>query len=123
MVKISSDQNTFLVKKKSDDLFVSFYDDKPLRLDEEIVRKLNDMVNFLMKSLLSENIILEQGFHICNVITGECTCWEYIWNSSLRDKCRHCHAATLLIKTQQKGHLEVVNKAKKNLVHYFRNKE
>ncbi|PKC62903.1 hypothetical protein RhiirA1_250102 [Rhizophagus irregularis] len=90
MVKISSDQNTFLVKKKSDDLFVSFYDDKPLRLDEEIVRKLNDMVNFLMKSLLSENIILEQGFHICNVITGECTCWEYIWNSSLRDKCRHC---------------------------------
>jgi hypothetical protein len=74
MVKISSDQNTFLVKKKSDDLFVSFYDDKPLRLDEEIVRKLNDMVNFLMKSLLSENIILEQGFHICNVITGECTC-------------------------------------------------
>ncbi|CAB4495143.1 unnamed protein product [Rhizophagus irregularis] len=123
MVKISSDQNTFLVKKKSDDLFVSFYDDKPLRLDEEIVRKLNDMVNFLMKSLLSENIILEQGFHICNVITGECTCWEYIWNSSLRDKCRHCHAATLLIETQQKGHLEVVNEAKKNLVHYFRNKE
>ncbi|CAB5204736.1 unnamed protein product [Rhizophagus irregularis] len=44
----------------------------PLYLDEEIVRKLNDMVNFLMKSLLSENIILEQGFHICNVITGEC---------------------------------------------------
>ncbi|POG72013.1 hypothetical protein GLOIN_2v1840720 [Rhizophagus irregularis DAOM 181602=DAOM 197198] len=37
MVKISSDQNTFLVKKKSDNLFVSFYDDKPLRLDEEIV--------------------------------------------------------------------------------------
>ncbi|UZO08417.1 uncharacterized protein OCT59_028672 [Rhizophagus irregularis] len=87
MVKILSDQNTFLVKKKSDDLFVSFYDDKPLYLDEEIVRKLNDMVNFLMKSLLSENIILEQGFHICNVITGECTCWEYIWDSSLRDKC------------------------------------
>ncbi|POG79377.1 hypothetical protein GLOIN_2v1527306 [Rhizophagus irregularis DAOM 181602=DAOM 197198] len=77
------------------------------------------MVNFLMKSLLSENIILEQGFHICNVITGECTCWEYIWNSSLRDKCRHCHAATLLIETQQKGHLEVVNKAKKNLFIIF----
>ncbi|GBC49009.2 hypothetical protein GLOIN_2v1542684 [Rhizophagus irregularis DAOM 181602=DAOM 197198] len=95
MVKISSDQNTFLVKKKSDDLFVSSYDDKPLRLDEEIVRKLNDMINFLMKSLLSENVILEQGFHICNVIT----------------------------ETQQKGHLEVVNEAKKNLVLYFRNKE
>ncbi|UZO01004.1 uncharacterized protein OCT59_012113 [Rhizophagus irregularis] len=123
MVKISSDQNTFLVKKKSDDLFVSSYDDKPLRLDEKIVRKLNDMINFLMKSLLSENVILEQGFHICNVITGECTCWEYIWNSSLRDKCRRCHAATLLIETQQKGHLEVVNEAKKNLVLYFRNKE
>ncbi|RGB22713.1 hypothetical protein C1646_775649 [Rhizophagus diaphanus] len=92
----------------------------PLRLDEEIV---NDMVNFLMKSLLSENIILDQGFHICNVITGECTCWEYMWNSSLRDKCRHYHAATLLTETQQKGHLEVVNEAKKNLVLYFRDME
>jgi hypothetical protein len=29
----------------------------------------------------------------------------------------------LLIETQQKGHLEVVNEAKKNLVLYFRNKE
>ncbi|RGB30539.1 hypothetical protein C1646_765196 [Rhizophagus diaphanus] len=76
-----------------------------------------------MKSLLSENIILEQEFHIYNVITGECTCWEYIWNSSLHNKCRHCHAATLLIEIQQKGHLKVVNEAKKNLVLYFHNKE
>ena len=76
-----------------------------------------------MKSLLSENVILEQGFHICNVITGECTCWEYIWNGSLRDKCRHCYAATLFEKAHQREYVEVVNEAKKELVQYFRNKE
>ncbi|GBB95873.1 hypothetical protein RclHR1_26300001 [Rhizophagus clarus] len=123
MVKISSDQKIFFVKKKPDDLLVSPYDNKPLHLDEKIVRRLNNMITFLMKSLLSENIKLDQGFYICDIITGECTCWEYIWNSSLRDKCRHCHAATLFKETQQKGHIEVVNKAKENLVHYFRNKE
>ncbi|GBB97117.1 hypothetical protein RclHR1_02920002 [Rhizophagus clarus] len=123
MVKISSDKNIFFVKKKPDDLLVSPYNNKPLHLDEEIVRRLNNMIKFLMKSLLSENIKLDQGYHICDIITGECTCWEYIWNSSLRDKCKHYHAATLFKKTQQKGHIEVVNEAKENLVHYFRNKE
>ncbi len=52
-----------------------------------------------------------------------CTCWKYIWNSSLHDKCRHCHAAILHKETQQKEYLEVVNEAKKKLVQYFRNKE
>src|SRR5206468_12123729 len=81
------------------------------------------MINLLVKSLLQEHIILGSEFHICNIITGECTCWEYIWNSSLRDKCRHCHAATLFKEIQQKGYIEVVNEAKKNLVQYFHNKE
>jgi hypothetical protein len=72
---------------------------------------------------LSKYIKLDSGFHVCNIITGECTCWEYIWNSSLRDKCRHCHAAILFKEAQQKEYIDFVNKVKKDLVQYFRNKE
>ena len=53
MVKKSSDENIFFVKKKPDDLLISFYDNKPLHLDDEVVRRLNSMISFLMKSLLS----------------------------------------------------------------------
>ncbi|CAI2180586.1 4106_t:CDS:2 [Funneliformis geosporum] len=37
---------------------------------------------------------------------------EYLWNSSLRDKCRHCHAAILFKETQQREYIEIVNEAK-----------
>jgi hypothetical protein len=77
-----------------------------------------------MKSLLSKHIELDSGFHVCNIITGECTCWEYIWNSSLHDKCRHCHAANLFKEIEQKEYnIEAISEVKKDLVQYFRNKE
>jgi hypothetical protein len=105
---------------------MSFYDNKPLHLDENVIQQLNHMINFLMMSslsLLSEHVTLDSGFYICNIITGECTCLEYIWNGSLRDKCRHCHAAILFKDMQQKGCEKVVIETKKELVQYFRNKE
>ena len=123
LIKKSSNPNIFFIKRKSNDLLISSYDYRPLRLDNEIIQRLNSMIKILMKSLLPEPIELDPEFYICNIITGECSCWEYIWNSSLRDKCRHCYAATLFEEAQQSEHIEVVNKAKKELVQYFRNKE
>ena len=94
-------------------------------MDSDIILKLNNMVNVLAKSLLKniKNIKLNSEFYICNIITGECTCWEYIWNSSLRDKCRHCYAATLFEKTQYGEYTEIIDEVKKEFVQYFRNKE
>jgi len=119
----SSNQDIFFIKKKTDDLLVSSYDNKPLHLDNTILQQLNKMISFLMKPLLSEYVKLDSGFYICDVVTGKCTCWEYIWNSSIRDKCRHCHAAILFQETQKKESIEVMNETKKELVQYFRNKE
>jgi len=119
LVKESSDQNIFFIKK--------YFNDKPLYLDDEIIQGLNNMIYFLMESLLFElsehieHIKFNSEFYICNIITGECTCREYIWNSSLRDKCRHYHAAILYKEVQDD--IGVTNKIKKELVQYFRNKE
>ena len=93
-----------------------------INLDEQVTNGLIKMIDNLAKPL-TENVQAKPGFHICNIITGECVCWEYVWNSSIRDKCRHCHAAKLYKNAKEKGFIEIVNEAKEQLVTYFRNNE
>jgi len=106
-------------------LLISSYNNQLLRIDNEIKQRLNNMINVLAKPLLPKNIknIELEEFYICNIVTGECTCWEYIWNGSLRDKCRHCHAAILFEETQHGENIEIIEEIRKELVQYFRNKE
>jgi hypothetical protein len=122
LVEKSSDPNIFFVKRNSNNPFRSFYNNEIVNLDEHM-EGLTKMIDSLTKSF-TKNIQVKPGFYICNIITGECICWEYIWNSSIRDKCRHCHAAELyknVIKEQDAA--KVINDAKEKLVAYFRNKE
>ncbi|RIA92268.1 hypothetical protein C1645_820959 [Glomus cerebriforme] len=91
--------------------------------NDAMLQQLNKMINFLMNPLLSKQVKLDSGFYICNVITGECIYWEYIWNSSIHDKCRHCHAVILFQVMQKEESIEVINETKKELVQYFCNKE
>lgn len=122
LVEESSDPNIFFIKKNSKNLFRSFYDNKLINLDEQIMRGLIKMMDNLIKPL-TEHVQMKPDSYICNIITGECICWEYIWNGSIRDKCRHCYAAELYKNAEEKGVVEVTNEAKESLVKYFRNKE
>ena len=81
------------------------------------------MADLLLKPLLLENIEFNSKFYLFNISTRECVCWEYIWNSSLWDKCRHYYAATLFKDAIEKEFINVMDKIKYELVQYFRNKE
>ena len=86
------------------------------------MQKLTKMMDNLAKPLV-EKVQMKSEFYICNIITGECICWEYVWNSSIRDKCKHCYAAEIYKDAKEKGVEETIGEIMKQLVAYFRNKE
>jgi hypothetical protein len=122
LVEESSDPNIFFVKKNSNNSFRSFYNNEIINLDEHVMNGLMKMMDNLAKHL-TERVQSKHGFYILDIITGECMYWEYVWNGSIRDKCRHCHAAKLYKNAREKGFMEIISEAKEQLVTYFRNKE
>ena len=121
-MKESLNPNIFFIKKNSNNSFRSFYNNEIINLDEYVIQGLTKMMDNLAKPL-TENVQTKSGFYICNIITGECICWEYIWNSSIRDKCKHCYAAELYKNAKKEGFAKIINETKEQLVIYFRNKE
>ncbi|KAF0434973.1 proteophosphoglycan ppg4 [Gigaspora margarita] len=60
-------------------------------------------------------------YYLVNHITGECTCFDFIWHGSFHNFCKHGYAARIYMSI--KAHESSINEVKKELVQYFRNKE
>ncbi|KAF0467833.1 gephyrin: PROVISIONAL [Gigaspora margarita] len=58
---------------------------------------------------------------LCQLLQPICTCFDFIWNGSFRDVCKHVHAARLFNDIEDnKTTLDII---KNDFVQYFRNKE
>jgi len=55
--------------------------------------------NKLMKQHLKKEKVSEYSeqfeHYLINTKTGECMCFDYIWDESFRDVCKYCHAALI----------------------------
>ncbi|GBB89469.1 hypothetical protein RclHR1_16170001 [Rhizophagus clarus] len=70
----------------------------------------------------NHNIQEKDGYYITNIITGEClNYFDFIWNGSFQDICKHCHSARIFIKSFKNPN--VINKLKERLVTFFKNKQ
>ncbi|POG78529.1 hypothetical protein GLOIN_2v1870574 [Rhizophagus irregularis DAOM 181602=DAOM 197198] len=63
-------------------------------------------------------------YYLINIKTGECTCFDYVWNGPFRDVCKHCHAASIFKESIGVSDLLLFKQeVKKELVQYFKNKQ
>ncbi|CAG8453858.1 11881_t:CDS:2, partial [Diversispora eburnea] len=91
-----------------------------IELEKDNIDYLRPMMEQLTKNY---NVELRDGFYITNIVTGECPlCLDYIWNSSFRDICKHCHAARIFSMAQM-NNSNIVQETKEKFVSYFKNKE
>lgn len=120
MVQKSDHNDYYYVKKSQNDIIHSPYDHKPLNSENIVMEKLDPLFQQLNKN---HNIQEHQGYYITNILTGECfNCFDFIWNGSFRDVCKHCHAARIYADSLQE-YDSVVRSTKENLVAYFKNKQ
>ena len=95
-------------------------------LDHNILDLLTPLHNKLMEQHLSkiQNYYEHSGYYLVNIKTGECTCFDYIWNGPFRDTCKHCHAALIYQEAIKSSDLLLFKQEiKKELVQYFKNKQ
>ncbi|CAG8556992.1 17812_t:CDS:2 [Cetraspora pellucida] len=84
----------------------------------EITEKIDAMINKLVNR---DNINKLANYYLVNIISGECTCYDYIWNGPYHDVCKHVHATRLYIELLH-GRLQVQD-VKQSLVKFFKDKE
>ncbi|RIB24315.1 hypothetical protein C2G38_2168848 [Gigaspora rosea] len=78
--------------------------------------KISEQINEMILKLINrDNLCVPTTHYLVNVILGECTYYDYIWNSPFRDVCKHVHTAQLYI--------ELLSDIKECLVKHFKNKE
>jgi len=121
MVEKSDHTNYYYVKKsQNSNIIYSPYNHQPLDSENLIIKKLDPLLRQLSKN---HNIQEHHGYYITNILTEECfNCFDFIWNGSFRDVCKHCHAARIFVTSLQ-NYDDVVNDTKEKLVDYFRNKQ
>ncbi|XP_078571528.1 uncharacterized protein LOC144859116 [Branchiostoma floridae x Branchiostoma japonicum] len=59
----------------------------------------NDMIAGLQERLVPTGVIRRDGCHIANILTGECTCMDYVLRGCGMDRCKHVQAAGLFHDT------------------------
>ena len=121
MVEKSDYPNYFYVKKnKNVDIIYSPYDNQLLNTENTIMQNLDLLFKQTFKN---HNIQEKDGYYVTNIITGEClNCFDFIWNGSFRDVCKHCHSVRIFAKSLE-NYDNVVDETKKELVIYFKNKQ
>jgi hypothetical protein len=126
MVESTNYNNYYYVEQSKDsNVLISSYDDQIVEFSEEIMNKLSPMINKLAEKTIQKAGEVRSNYYIVNIITGECPlCLDYIWNGSLRDVCKHVHAARIyrnFLISQDKS--EFIENTKYELVTYFKNKQ
>jgi hypothetical protein len=119
MVEKSDHPNYFYVKKNADVIY-SPYDNQQLDTKSTMMQYLDPLFKQMFEN---HNIQERDGYYITNIITGEClNCFDFIWNGSFRDVCKHCHCARIFVESFE-NYDSVVNETKEKLVTYFKNKQ
>jgi len=126
-VEFAGVDNYFYVKKGDYPFTLeSSYSNELIHLDHNIFDLLMPLHNKLMEQHLSkiQNHYEHSGYYLINIKTGECTCFDYIWNGPFRDTCKHCHAALIYQEAIKSSDLLLFKQEiKKELVQYFKNKQ
>ncbi|CAG8783679.1 4947_t:CDS:2, partial [Gigaspora rosea] len=66
--------------------FRSPYTMRKINIDNKSFELLQQMID----KLASKHSVMQQNdYYLVNISTGECTCLDFIWNSSFRDICKH----------------------------------
>lgn len=118
VIPISGHNDLYFFVKKGKSKFCSPYTMQHIIISDDIHKLLQPMLDILTSQ---QPIQQKDNYYIVNISTGECTCFDFIWNGSFRDVCKHVHAARLFNDIQNgKMTLETV---KQNLVQYFKDKE
>ena len=119
MVEKSDYPNYFYVKKNSDIIY-SPYDKQQLDAKNIMMQHLDPLFKQMFEN---HGIQKRDGYYITNIVTGEClSCFDFIWNRSFHDVCKHCHSARIFVKSLE-NYDAVVNETKEQLVIYFKNKQ
>ncbi|KAF0427252.1 gephyrin: PROVISIONAL [Gigaspora margarita] len=87
-----------------------------------IIRELYQLLQPIVNQFASKYPVeLRENYYFVNILTGECTCFDFIWNGPFQDVCKHVHAAHLFNDIEDNK--TTLNTIKNDLVQYFHNKE
>lgn len=114
--------------KKGDCPFTleSSYNNELIHLNDNIFDLLMPLHNKLMEQHLSKvpSHYERSEYYLINIKTGECMCFDYIWNGPFRDTCKHCHAVLIYQEAIKSPDILLFKQEiKKELVQYFKNKQ
>jgi hypothetical protein len=99
MVEKSDYANYYYIKKSQNgNIIYSPYDCQPLNSENVIMEKLYQQL------IKNHNIQEHHGYYITNILTTGVylICFDFIWNGSFRDVCKHCHAARIFVNITSK---------------------
>ena len=126
-VKCTGIDDYFYVKKGNNPFVLeSPYNNELVRLDKDNLNLLIPLHNKLMEQHLNKfpDYLEHSEYYLINIKTGECTCFDYVWNGPFRDVCKHCHAASIFKESIGVSDLLLFKQeVKKELVQYFKNKQ
>ncbi|CAB5217590.1 unnamed protein product [Rhizophagus irregularis] len=126
-VEFAGVDNYFYLKKGNYPFTIeTSYNDELINLDRNGLNLLMPLHNKLMEQHLSKvpNHHDHSEYYLINIKTGECTCFDYIWNGPFRDTCKHCHAALIYQEAIKSSDMLLFKQEiKKELVQYFKNKQ
>ncbi|CAG8623564.1 10622_t:CDS:2 [Funneliformis mosseae] len=123
LVKPTYDPNCYYVKRHGESslTLTSSYDGKLISLDENVMEKLNVMMN---RFIAGYGANVQEGYYMANIKTGECLlCYDFIWNGRFRDTCKHVHAAKLYSEAYGGDFDSLINETKIKLIEYFNCRE
>ncbi|GBC42759.1 hypothetical protein GLOIN_2v1777145 [Rhizophagus irregularis DAOM 181602=DAOM 197198] len=126
-VKCTGIDDYFYVKKGNNPFALeSPYNNELIWLDKYNLNLLILLHNKLMEQHLNKipNYLEHSEYYLINIKTGECTCFDYVWNGPFRDVCKHCHAVSIFKESIGVSDLLLFKQeVKKELVQYFKNKQ
>ncbi len=126
-VKFTGIDDYFYVKKGNYSFMLeSSYDSEFIQLDDNTFDLLMPLHNKLMEQHLKKvsDHSEHSEYYLINLKTGECMCFDYIWNGPFRDICKHCHAALIYKEAIKSSDMLLFKQEiKKELVQYFKNKQ
>ncbi|CAG8586258.1 11429_t:CDS:2, partial [Funneliformis caledonium] len=123
LVKPTYDPYCYYVKRHGESslTLTSSYDGKLISLDENVMEKLNVMMN---RFIAGYGANVQEGYYMANIKTGECLlCYDFIWNGRFRDTCKHVHAAKLYSEAHGGDFDSLINETKIKLIEYFNCRE
>ncbi|CAG8738871.1 13413_t:CDS:2 [Cetraspora pellucida] len=113
-----SEQTNYMFVKKQSTIFCSSYNNHYINISTEVSEQIDKMI---IKLINRDNINIPVFHYLINISTNECICYDYVWNGSFRDACKHIYAARIYIDLSRRKLQK--QDIKEKLVEHFKNKE